>query len=217
MPSKRASIALFDIRDNARLAQEFAAGLSRDTLKADRRTFYAVTRYLEIISEAARRMPPSLRERRPELPWREIMGIGNVSRHDYDNVAEEIGGCTTALSHCSPLSRTKSPICPLSPHWHHLLPACLIAGNAASPGNIDIPLPTLRNWEQVRRQPDAPAAALPPRDRDAPARNQRSSQGVMAWSRVVRSIYALILGDAGEQGRAGGRASRAYVPPGRRE
>jgi uncharacterized protein with HEPN domain len=90
MPSKRASIALFDIRDNARLAQEFAAGLSRDTFKADRRTFYAVTRCLEIISEAARRLPPSLRERHPELPWREIMGVGNVYRHDYDNVAEEI-------------------------------------------------------------------------------------------------------------------------------
>jgi hypothetical protein len=33
------------------------AGLSLDAFKADRRTFYAVTRYLEIISEAARRLP----------------------------------------------------------------------------------------------------------------------------------------------------------------
>ena len=30
MPSKRAAIALFDIRENVRLAQEFAAGLSLD-------------------------------------------------------------------------------------------------------------------------------------------------------------------------------------------
>ncbi len=56
----------------------------------DRRTFYAVTRCLEIISEAARRLPQSLRNRHPELPWRAIMGAGNVYRHDYDNVAEEI-------------------------------------------------------------------------------------------------------------------------------
>jgi uncharacterized protein with HEPN domain len=90
MLSNRARIALTDIRDNIHLAQGFAADLSLDSFKADRRTFYAVTRCLEIISEAARRLPQSLRNRHPELPWRAIMGAGNVYRHDYDNVAEEI-------------------------------------------------------------------------------------------------------------------------------
>ena len=90
MLSNRARLALTDIRDNIRLAEQFAAGLSVEALKTDRRTFYAVTRCLEIISEAARRLPQSLRNRHPELPWRAIMGAGNVYRHDYDNVAEEI-------------------------------------------------------------------------------------------------------------------------------
>lgn len=90
MLSNRAHLALLDIRDNARLAREFAAGLSLDAFAADRRTFYAVTRCLEIISEAARRLPASLRNRHPELPWRAIMGAGNIYRHDYDNVVEEI-------------------------------------------------------------------------------------------------------------------------------
>jgi uncharacterized protein with HEPN domain len=90
MLSNRARLALTDIRENISLAEEFAAGLSIEALKADRRTFYAVTRCLEIISEAARRLPQSLRNRHPELPWRAIMGAGNVYRHDYDNVAEEI-------------------------------------------------------------------------------------------------------------------------------
>ena len=53
-----------DIRDNAKLAQEFAAGFSAEEFKTDRRTFYAVTRCLEIISEAA------LRDGHPELTWR---------------------------------------------------------------------------------------------------------------------------------------------------
>jgi uncharacterized protein with HEPN domain len=44
---------------------------------------------LEIISEAARRLPAAMRERHSDLPWRAIMGVGNVYRHDYDNVAEE--------------------------------------------------------------------------------------------------------------------------------
>jgi uncharacterized protein with HEPN domain len=89
MLSNRARFALFDIRDNLRLAREFVAGLSLEAFKADRRTFYAVTRCLEIVSEAARRLPPTIRDRHPELPWRAIMGVGNVYRHDYDNVAEE--------------------------------------------------------------------------------------------------------------------------------
>jgi uncharacterized protein with HEPN domain len=90
MPSNRARLALTDIRENIRLAEQFAAGASVEALKADRRTFYALTRCLEIISEAARRLPQTLRNRHPELPWRAIMGAGNVYRHDYDNVAEEI-------------------------------------------------------------------------------------------------------------------------------
>ena len=57
MLSNRARLALTDIRDNIRLAEQFAAGLSVEALKTDRRTFYAVTRCLEIISEAARRLP----------------------------------------------------------------------------------------------------------------------------------------------------------------
>ncbi|MBI1868678.1 MAG: DUF86 domain-containing protein [Methylocystis sp.] len=89
MLSNKARLALFDIRDNGELAQEFVAGPSFGAFTADRRTVYAATRALEIISEAARRLPQALRDRHPELPWRAIMGAGNVYRHDYDNVAEE--------------------------------------------------------------------------------------------------------------------------------
>jgi len=89
MLSSRARSALFDIRDNAALAQNFVGLLSLSEFKADRRSFYAATRALEIISEAARRLPPAVRERHPDLPWRAIMGVGNVLRHNYDDVAEE--------------------------------------------------------------------------------------------------------------------------------
>jgi uncharacterized protein with HEPN domain len=67
----------------------FAAGLDAASFAADRRTVYAVTRCLAIISEASRRLDPSVRDRHPAMPWRAIMGAGNVYRHDYDNVAED--------------------------------------------------------------------------------------------------------------------------------
>jgi uncharacterized protein with HEPN domain len=89
MPSDRVRLALFNIRDNIGFAREFVAGLSFEAFRDDRRTFYAATRCIEIISEAARRLPAAMRERHSELPWRAIMGVGNVYRHDYDNAAEE--------------------------------------------------------------------------------------------------------------------------------
>jgi uncharacterized protein with HEPN domain len=89
MPSDQTRLALYDIRDNGKLAQDFVAGLSFERFRDHRLFFYAVTRALEIISEAARRLPAELRERHPELPWRAIMGVGNVYRHNYDTVAEE--------------------------------------------------------------------------------------------------------------------------------
>jgi len=88
MPSDRKLLALKDILDNIRHAQDFLGLSTPDDLKADRRTFYAVSRCLEIISEAARRLPAEVRDRNPNLPWRAIMGLGNIYRHDYDNVVE---------------------------------------------------------------------------------------------------------------------------------
>ncbi|MDQ2860838.1 MAG: DUF86 domain-containing protein [Pseudomonadota bacterium] len=56
----------------------------------DRLVFYAVTRCLEIISEATRRLPIELRRRHPGIPWRDIGDAGNVNRHAYDGVQERI-------------------------------------------------------------------------------------------------------------------------------
>ena len=93
MPSRaadRSVLALHDIRDTIVLARQFVSGLTKVGFSDDRKTVYAVTRCLEIISEASRRLAPAVRERHPELPWNSIMGAGNVYRHDYENVVDEI-------------------------------------------------------------------------------------------------------------------------------
>jgi len=89
MPSDQSGQALRDILENARLARSFIIGLDEAAFAADVRTVYAVIRCLEIISEASRRLDQAIRDRHPTLPWRAIMGAGNVYRHDYDNVAED--------------------------------------------------------------------------------------------------------------------------------
>lgn len=46
----------------------------------------AIERGIEIISEASRKLPPDFKATHPEIPWREIAGIGNILRHDYGQV-----------------------------------------------------------------------------------------------------------------------------------
>lgn len=46
----------------------------------------AVERCIEILSEAARHLPPELKAARPEIPWRNVADVGNVFRHAYSSV-----------------------------------------------------------------------------------------------------------------------------------
>ena len=43
---------------------------------------HGVQRGIEIVSEAARRIPPELQASQPNIPWAQIVGIGNVLRHE---------------------------------------------------------------------------------------------------------------------------------------
>jgi len=84
MPSEAAIAALRDIAHHIDLALSFAAGFDYEAFVADARTVYAVTRCLEIISEASRRLPDDLQARHPSIAWRDMAGAGNVYRHDYN-------------------------------------------------------------------------------------------------------------------------------------
>jgi uncharacterized protein with HEPN domain len=51
---------------------------------------HGVQRGIEIISEASRHLPAELKKIRPEIRWTSIAGIGNVLRHDYYAISNEI-------------------------------------------------------------------------------------------------------------------------------
>jgi len=82
--------SLSDILFNIDLANSFAEGFSYAQFQADLRTFYAITRCLEIISEASRRLSPETKARHPDIPWRKVSGSGNIYRHDNEDVAHRL-------------------------------------------------------------------------------------------------------------------------------
>jgi uncharacterized protein with HEPN domain len=54
-----------------------------DQFFEDEKTSYAVVRALEIIGEAARKIPEEVRASIPELQWREISAMRNKLTHEY--------------------------------------------------------------------------------------------------------------------------------------
>jgi len=89
MLSSAATAALRDIAHHIDLAIRFSAGFDYEAFVADPRTVYAVTRCLEIISEASRRLPDDLKARHPSIAWKDMAGAGNIYRHDYEDVAAQ--------------------------------------------------------------------------------------------------------------------------------
>jgi uncharacterized protein with HEPN domain len=87
MRSDAAIAALRDIAHHIDLAVQFTTGFDYEAFVSDPRTVYAVTRCLEIISEASRRLPDELKVRYPAIAWKEMAAAGNIYRHDYEDVA----------------------------------------------------------------------------------------------------------------------------------
>ena len=55
----------------------------------DRKTYDAVERCLERISEAAAKLGDMAVHLMPDQPWQKIKSFGNVLRHEYDSIRED--------------------------------------------------------------------------------------------------------------------------------
>jgi len=64
----------------------FTAGMCWDDFLIDKKTQYAVIRGLEIMGEAAKRIPGSIREKYPGVPWKQMAGTRDKLIHEYHGV-----------------------------------------------------------------------------------------------------------------------------------
>lgn len=66
------------------------AGKTLDDFKVDWLLRHGVQRGIEIISEASRHIPDAMLASAPDIPWKQIRGIGNILRHEYHRIADQI-------------------------------------------------------------------------------------------------------------------------------
>jgi len=78
---------LDDILEAISRIQEYTLGLDYSEFTEDTKTQDAVVRNLEIIGEAAGRLPESARSRAADIEWRKIVGLRNILAHQYFGVS----------------------------------------------------------------------------------------------------------------------------------
>ncbi|QUV81463.1 DUF86 domain-containing protein [Chloracidobacterium sp. D] len=81
---------LEDMWNAAGEALEFVEGMRPEEFIHDRKTANAVIRSLEVMGEAAKKIPEDTRSRYPEVPWKEIAGMRDKLIHEYHGVDLQI-------------------------------------------------------------------------------------------------------------------------------
>ena len=81
---------LTDIIEAIERVNGVLTGTSLEGFESDWQRQWLVERGIEIISEASRHLPDDLKARNPEIPWQKVAGIGNILRHNYENIAAPV-------------------------------------------------------------------------------------------------------------------------------
>jgi len=80
------SLYLTDILEALESIQSFVEGMGFEDFKQDNKTSSAVIRKFEVIGEAAKRVPESIKQKYPSVPWKEMAGMRDKLIHFYFGV-----------------------------------------------------------------------------------------------------------------------------------
>ncbi|MBB6181215.1 DUF86 domain-containing protein [Pseudorhizobium flavum] len=83
-------LILDDILEMITLIERTVRGRTRKEIERDHILNLGIQRAIEIISEASKHVPQELLEQAPDIPWRSIRGMGNILRHEYHRIADDV-------------------------------------------------------------------------------------------------------------------------------
>ena len=81
---------LSDILQSIAEVRTFTRGMTYKSFAKDRKTVNAVIRSLEVMGEAAKRIPDEVRTNHPEIPWKRMAGVRDKLIHEYAGVDLEM-------------------------------------------------------------------------------------------------------------------------------
>lgn len=90
MTQRDDSVSLRQMLDHGREAIRMVERRSRDELGTDRMFALALIQLVQIVGEAAQRVSALCRDRHPQVPWSQIIGLRNRLIHGYDSVDYDI-------------------------------------------------------------------------------------------------------------------------------
>ncbi len=90
MPKRDWTIRVKDIKEALDMILEYKEGMSRVEFFADRRTYDAVKLNLEIIGEAAKNIPDSVKDKHTGIKWKQITGFRDFIAHEYFGLSEDV-------------------------------------------------------------------------------------------------------------------------------
>jgi uncharacterized protein with HEPN domain len=79
-----------DIIESINDVAQFIGGISYDEFIKDKKTVNAVIRSIEIIGEAAKNIPDSIKEKHGTIPWKKMSGMRDRLIHGYFGIDNEI-------------------------------------------------------------------------------------------------------------------------------
>lgn len=88
----RRDISLYvnDILDAILAIERFVEGMNFEEFKRDDKTSSAVIRKFEIIGEATKHIPDEIKQRCPDIPWKEMAGFRDKLIHFYFGIKHEL-------------------------------------------------------------------------------------------------------------------------------
>jgi uncharacterized protein with HEPN domain len=90
MSRRDPNVSLKQILAYAREAVEISRGKTRPDLDRERLLNLSLTRLIEMLGEAANRVPEEVQTQYPDLPWLQMIAARNRLIHGYDNVDFDI-------------------------------------------------------------------------------------------------------------------------------
>lgn len=86
MTKKDYLVYINDIIDTIKDIESFTKNITYEEFIADKKTVYAAERGIEIIGEATKRIPATIRSKYNEIPWKDMAGIRDKVSHDYNGI-----------------------------------------------------------------------------------------------------------------------------------